>query len=222
LSIGGFAFPINLLQTETMVYNSTGGADTVAVVGTTGDDQLTVVPRSPSEALIFNGGDPFDGPPETITGNLPGVAGGGIGPAIRMIGLVGDMKVAGGGSVTGDQLYVYARNEQSINDPNTTDDIFGFGPGTLIPGVGVGNAYDTIFTDGEEVFITGLATVALAPGSFTQIPAQSQRPGLIINGVDEAAPGVGGLADQFTVTPSLAFAIHVNGGNPLPSFAPNG
>ena len=67
-------------------------------------------------------------------------------------------------------------------------------------------------------------TVRLNVGSFVQgtPPSPAQQPGLIVNGGDEAAPQVTGIADKFNVTLSSSFNIQVNGNLPNLTVGPFG
>ena len=82
-------------------------------------------------------------------------------------------------------------------------DIFGFGAGVLIPGTGVGNAYDTISVTDSLVTTTNnslgaLTRVNLATATFNQTSPDTptQRAGLIVNGGDEAVAQASGISDN--------------------------
>src|SRR5262249_13726176 len=138
---------------------------------------------------------------------LPGVAGGSFGPDlyIQSVNPTTKLTVTGGNAVAGnDQLYVDATSEQSLIDPVEQAagyDPFGFGNGVLIPGRGVGNAYDTInvnngVSGANAVSINNnvshqlLPVVMASAADFRQTtpPAgEANEAGLIVNAGDEPA-----------------------------------
>ena len=234
--------PVNVRTMETVIYNGDANDnDSVRVEGTTADDDLTVALRNnDSEALVFLDGTPYiESPPVTVAGLFPGMAGGGSGPDISLTGLDGDLLLAGGGNTgtagLGDRAIVYAASENDLNTAGggADPDYFGFGNGILIPGFGAGNAYDDIsvntFLDPDQVNVVNnafgsLLDVIIDAPSFVQAgpPTPSQRPALIANGGDEAAPQPNGVSDAFTASPSTLFNIQVNGNLPGLTLDPTG
>ncbi len=241
LDVGGFAQEIDVDTVETINYEGTGAGDTTTVVGLAAtDDDLTVMPTSADSALVFRGGDPWDGPVDgDFFDNLPGVAGGAAGPDLNLDGLASLSFDGGGAGANGDQLYVYAPSEDPVVDPSTTDNLFGFGAGVVIPSaaqLGLIDAFDEIFvTDTNVAILASSAGVnfldvnILPTSGFVQDnPVEF---GLIVNAGFEAAPGIDdpdcgdgidSRADNLFVTPSFNFAILANGGDPNPSFTPEG
>ena len=228
--LGAAAF-LDINGVETVVY--TGDAannDALTVTGTAGNDNITVAPQSLSSALVFLGGNPFDGPPE-VSSQLIGLAGGAAGPDMHLRGLATATGLTiNGGAGTANHLYVYGRSETSLTDPATAPlDPFGFGAGVLIPGAGVGNAYDNMVVSDAAVRFTAApnpmaadvrVVTNIVTASFLQTAPTAT--GLTVNSGDEAAPGAGGVADSIFATLSFNFRIQVNGGDPLPAGAPNG
>ena len=218
---------VQVRSMETIVTTSTADNDIVRVTGTSADDDMTVVPRAGGEALVFLGGNPYlEAPPVSVTGFLPGLAGGGRGPDLRLDGIgPGGLTIDGSGtSGEGNRAIVQTTSEAALTTGGALD-IFGFGPGVLIPGQGTGNAYDTINVSDAQVTssnnaLGALTTVNLATASFIQTspPSPFQRPGLVINAGDEAAPQASGpnsgIADNITATVSANFNIQVNGNLP--------
>ena len=225
LLVSGFAVPVDVRTMETVIYAGDGWSDdAISVTGTSGDDAITVAPTDWDSALVFLGGDPWDGPNEgDFFDQFPGLAGGGTGPDLAISGAANlTVDTAAGG---GDQLYVYAPSEDDLVDPATTIDPFGFGTGVIVPGFGAGNAYDTIFASDNSVTIVNSSTGTLLPlsivgGSLVQTDPNAF--GLVVNAGFEAAPAPWGLADDINVDPSGNFAMLINGGDPVPAFAPNG
>ena len=227
VDITGFAITTDVDTMEAVILNATGGDDAVTITGSTGDDLITVAPTSTSSAMVFFGGNPFDGPPETLAGNLPGVAGcTGVGLDIQLNNLdtTSSIVVNGGGAgALGDKLYVYGRSENPLVDPGLTTDLFGFGIGNIMPGFGVGTAYNTIAVSDTGVDITGLMSVDINRTSFMPTGGDPLLyRSLIVNAGEQSLPGAGGLADVINVTMSYSFGIQINGLNPVPSYAPDG
>ena len=230
LDVLGFAVDVNLQSTETLLYQGgAGNNDNLQVLGTSGDDQITVAPLDSDQALVFVGGDPWDGPDEgDLFDQFPGLAGGGQAPDIRLGGAAGLQISGGGNGAAGDQLYIYAPSEADLIDAGTAPtDPFGFGtPGMIIPGAGAGNAFNNITVDDAQVSVDALLAVGIDTPSFVQVADQTRR-GLIVNaGFEDAAnlPVNAGLdiADFISGTISSNFAIEVNGGDPVPATAPDG
>ena len=210
--------------------------DDVTVVGTAGDDDLTVAPQSLNSALVFIDGNPWDGPGDgDFFDAVPGIAGGGSDPDLFLDGVSADLdpgvgvdsglNIDGGGMTDGDQLYVYGMSENDLEDAARN---------VVIPGVGAGNAYDAIRMSDGQVSIVNNAAGQLLPvdivtASFVQAPGHEGVPGLVVNSGFEADPNPGpgtpplvGLADDVTALLSNFFALHLNGGDPVPALAPQG
>jgi hypothetical protein len=177
VNVGGFANPVSVRQVEGLVY--TGNNAVASVDGTAGTDDLTVA-SGQGEAMIFLGGNPWDGPVDgAFASALPGVAGPGAnkGPDIFARGLnpFSNVSVTGGGGVN-DQLYVYGSSENPLLDPaNVGQPVFrgaGLANGVLIPGRGVGNAYDIVFVSDTQV---SLFTPAFASLVGVNIPSRIVR-----------------------------------------------
>jgi hypothetical protein len=108
-------------------------------------------------------------------------------------------------------------------DPGLTTDLFGFGIGNIMPGFGVGTAYNTIAVSDTGVDITGLMSVDINRTSFMPTGGDPLLyRSLIVNAGEQSLPGAGGLADVINVTMSYSFGIQINGLNPVPSYAPDG
>ncbi|MGB9690349.1 Ig-like domain-containing protein, partial [Thermogutta sp.] len=225
LLVSGFAVPIDVRTMETVRYVGDAWADdAVSVTGTAGNDMITVAPVAWDSALVFFGGDPWDGPSEgDFFDQFPGVAGGGSGPDLVISGAANlTVDTAGGGA---DRLYVYAPSEDDLVDPATTIDPFGFGTGVIVPGFGVGNAYDTISASDTNVTISNSSAGTLLPVSIvggSLIQTDPNAFGLVVNSGFEAVPQPWGVADDIIVDPSTKFAMLINGGDPIPALAPNG
>ena len=217
---------LELAAVETVTYvGDAADNDQLRVVGTPADDRLTVAPLSADSAIVFNGtaaaGAGWQGPPASYWDTLPGLAGGSAGPDLVLSGIAGTgIRFEGGGRTNGDTLTVYARSENALSDPATTIDPFGFGARLLVPGFGVGNAYDRITVDDTQVLIAGLLPVTLDATSFEQ--TNTLNAGLVVNAGFEASPDVTGIADSIVAIASNHFKIQVNGGDPIPAMAPRG
>jgi hypothetical protein len=219
---------------ETVIFNSLDVNDIVRVTGTVDDDLMTVGLRpNDTSALFFLDGTPYlDAPPVTVADSRPGVAGGGNGPDLLINGLdaaAGIYLTGGGASGDGDRAIVYGASENGLVDVGNPTDIFGFGAGVLIPGFGVGSAYDTMTVNDAGVVTSNnafgpLTTVSIDTASFVQnLPVEAtQRPAFIVNGGDEAVAQPSGIADLFNVTPSTFFNIQINGNLPDPATFVNG
>jgi hypothetical protein len=224
--------PLDVRTTEeVLLAGDAANDDVVTVYGTVGDDDLTIAPLSESEALVFLDGNPWDGPldADPFEAAFPGIAGGGAGPDLLIQGLkLTGLTVEGNGAVAGDQLYVYAPSEQSLFDAGTPISPFGqFGLGVIIPGFTAGKAYDEVSVADWIVAVNNTVAgtfvhVNIDTHSFVQI-ADDTVPGLIVNTGSEAAPNpLTGIADDIVAVQSFDIAIRVNGGDPVPSFAPDG
>jgi len=229
---------LDINNVETLFHNGTGPGDAVQVTGTIADDDLTVaLLNNNSSALVFRDGNPYiEAPPESIAGFLPGLAGGGFGPDMRINGVgASGILLDGGGNDgvpgTGDRAIVQAASEMNIVTGGALD-IFGFGPGILIPGFGGGDAYDTIDFNNSvpnQVSVVNnafgpLLPVTIVPMSFVQNgpPALDQRPAFIVNGGDEAMAQGNGISDNFTAAPSMLFNLQANGNLPGLVLGPDG
>ena len=239
----GFAIPVNVRKMETLIYNGTGAGDTIEVRGTAGDDDLTVAPIDADEALVFIGGDPWDGPSEgDFFDNFPGIAGGSNGPDMRLNGLDTTAGITFDGEDSaandGDQLYVYGFSEMDLTDGTGVDpfDPFGlstpsgFGAGVLMPGLGAGNAFDTIYASDSRVRVTNsllgpMVPVNINTASFKQAATVNDPgadvPGVIVNaGFEDRAnlpvTPIIDVADDILALMSFELALQINGGDPDP------
>ena len=192
--------PVNVRSMETVIFNSTGINDVERVTGTTANDRLTVgLLNNNSSATVFLGGTPYlAAPPDTVANSRPGLAGGGSGPDLLINGIAPatGLRLNGGGIPPGggDRAIVYAASENALLSGGVNN-IFGFGAGVLIPGFGVGSAYDAITVNDSSVTTTNngfgaLTSVLLDTASFVQgtPPSSTQQAALIVNSGDEAAP----------------------------------
>ncbi|HOP76785.1 MAG TPA: Ig-like domain-containing protein [Thermogutta sp.] len=212
----GLAMPVDIRTAEVVEYlGGSGNDDTLSVTGTAADDLITVAPLSGDAARVFLGGDPWDGPAADgdFFDQFPGVAGGGAGPDLHIAGAANLYVDAAGGS--SNRLYIYAPSEDDLTD----------GASVIVPGLGSGNAYDEISVTDSSVTINNNSLGALLPITFDSAALVQAIPtdrGLVVNAGFEATPDAAGLADQIYAMPSSLFAIMVNGGDPVPAFAPNG
>ncbi len=129
----GTTLDINTVETVKYLGDAANN-DAVTVVGTADDNDLTVAPLTIDSALVFLGGNPWDGPndPQSFEDAIPGLASGtSLGPDIVLEGVSqsGLTMDGGGAGAAGDQLYVYAPTEDDLKAPGTTIDPFGFGTG---------------------------------------------------------------------------------------------
>ncbi len=227
--VGGLTQNLNLLGFENVVYSGTNA--TATVEGTSGTDDITVASQA-SAASVFLNGNPWDGPTDgAFAAALPGVAGGSTGPDLLIRGLntFSNLDVRGGGGVD-DQVYVYASSEADLVDPaNAAQPVFrsvGYANGVMIPGQGIGNAYDFITVSDTNVFLSSIVAGNLVgitlpvPSEFAQSTPTTK--GMIVNAGFEAVAAANGIADFINATLSSIFGIQVNGGDPLISNAPNG
>ncbi|GAB4131525.1 MAG: hypothetical protein Kow0040_10920 [Thermogutta sp.] len=214
--VTGFAVPVDVRSVEVVDFSGdAANDDVISVTGTPADDLITVAPLSGDSARVFLGGDPWDGPAADgdFFDQFPGVAGGGAGPDLHISGAANlDVDAAGG---TSNRLYIYAPSEDDLTD----------GVHVVVPGLGSGNAFDQISVTDSAVTVTNNSAGTLLPISFNSsvlVQAVPTDRGLVVNSGFEAAPDAGGLADNVDATPSNLFAMMVNGGDPVPAFAPDG
>ncbi|MFM8475698.1 MAG: beta strand repeat-containing protein, partial [Planctomycetaceae bacterium] len=181
-------------------------------------------------------------PPDSLAGNLPGRAGGGDGIDLLINGIspVSGLLLDGNGAtVTGNRAVIQGLSENSLIDPVAQLaglDIFNLGlaAGVLTVGAGTGNAFDALAFNGATAAdpdmggftsaadqITGrniasgpLVPVTLNSTSFINGTGPVIRPGLIVNGGDEAGSRPSGIADNLFVTPHSQFSIAINGNLP--------
>lgn len=242
----GFAIDVNVRTMEVVNFEDTAADnDTLRIEGTSGVDQITVAPVTRNDALIFLGGNPWDGPSdaEAFVDAHPGVAGGGNGPDIQFRGVTDSVIVDDGDASTAfddDQLFVYAASELGLNDGDTTVDPWdpagvgnGFtqgGAGQLLPAFASG--YDDILLTDAIVTIDNGPAPGIGPladviiedptEDFVKENVATALPGLVVNSGDEATPDTDNIADDITAVLSFNFGLQVNGGDPVPAFAPNG
>jgi len=217
--LGTAAEVLDLNTVELIRYNGDGADDDqLTVVGTSGDDKLTVAPVTPSGAVVFNGGNPFDGPPQDFTTQLPGVAGGSVAPDLAAAGLVNatGLTIQGGGATTADRLYVYGESQGGLTDPAALAaayDPFGFGAGLILPAVGVPAAYDVITVTDTFTQVDGHVRVNYNATDFVQA-SPTVDPAIVVNAGRESTNAP--LADNIMLTPSPAYRFQINGGYPDP------
>lgn len=243
---GGGNLPLNTTGLETVIFNSGGTNDAVRVTGTAANDLLTVgLLNNATSATVFLGGTPYlEAPPASLAASRPGIAGGGVGPDLLINGIstTAGLRLFGDGNGgTGDRAIVYASSENPLLSGGALD-IFGFGAGVLIPGFGVGNAYDRISVNGAivaappapagftDVRVLSAANadirvpVFIDTTSFVQAtpPSPTQQAAVIVNGGDEAVAQASGIADNIYAAVSPSFNIQVNGNLPNLVLGPNG
>jgi Ca2+-binding RTX toxin-like protein len=239
---GGGNLSLNTTGLETVVFNSGGTNDQVRVTGTSANDLLTVGLVSTTAATVFLGGTPYlEAPPSTVAGSLPGVAGGGNGPDLLINGMstAAGLRLFGDGNGgVGDRAIVYASSENPLLSGGALN-IFGLGAGVLIPGFGVGNAYDRISVNGAlvpapvgftDVRVLNLANadvripVLVDTTSFVQAtpPSPAQQAAVIVNAGDEAVAQGTGVSDDIYAFVSPSFNIQVNGNLPDLVLGPDG
>jgi hypothetical protein len=231
----GFAVPVDVFTMETVNYAGDASSNDTIRVETTPSgvaDSLSFVPTSATQGQIFLNGTPWAGPPADYYASLPGVAGGGSGPDL----IVSGVRQADGMTLAGkqdDRLLVYAPSEHNVEDDG--DQVDGNG-NVVIPGLpvlGFPNAYDRITVTTAAVVIynpsAGLSLLQanIDGASFRQ--SSDLTDGLVVNAGFEADPDAANLADwidaSFTFDDGsglAGFPIRINGGDPLPSFAPAG
>jgi hypothetical protein len=236
----GFAIAFSAQTMETVVYDGNAGGtadnDSVFFSGSPAvAEQITVAPLSASSALVFVGGDPWDGPQEgSFFDQYPGVAGGssytdlfldGLNPAIGL--------GVSGGPGNNNRLYVYGRSELPLTDPATTIDPYdgavpGGGVGVIVPGFGIGNAFDNILVSDTRVrflddfFFFNDVLIPIDIDTSTFVQTNPLDDGLVVNAGFEQGTRPNGIADDITVTPSARFGIQINGGDPVPTAQPDG
>jgi hypothetical protein len=255
---GAGSIPVNIRTMETLRFNSTAANDLVTVTGTTFDDDLTVALAptvagetvAASSAFVFLNGNPYDiAPPDSLAANLPGIAGGGTGVDMLLNGVdaATGITLDGAGSVgpaDGNRAIVQAASELALIDPAGADTFdLGLGATVLVPGFGIGNAYDAIAVNGaggvdpdigivgslpDQVVVNNISAGLLVPvtvvaPSFINGILPTSRAGLIVNGGDEAVARANGIADNFFVNTHPLFNIGINGNlPPLGPLAPDG
>ncbi|MCH5374284.1 MAG: hypothetical protein JJ992_09920, partial [Planctomycetes bacterium] len=241
-SNGGGGLGLNVRTMETVIFQGeAANDDVVRVLGTSADDVLTVALRdSSSAALVFINGNPYTGaPPDSLSTFQPGIAGGigRTGPDISIegIGAAGITLDGSGTDSIGNRAIVQAASEDPVLAGSI--DIFGFGPGVLIPGFGSGAAFDDIHINDtvsgpNRVTVTNtsagpLVPVTIVPASFVNTAPVPPRPGLIVNAGDESGlrttgPLAGVAADDIFATAHPQFNIAVNGNLPTLAFGPDG
>lgn len=221
VNVTGLAVPLQIGTAETVRYNG-GGNDNTTVTGSVANaDLITAVPISPTRAIVFNGGNPFDGPPEVFNTSRPGIAGGSTSPDLDLNGIVTatGLNIQDNGITTGDRLYVYGESDAGLGDGSGVNNPFGFGAGLLLPAVGVGNAFDVITSNQSSTVVNNYVVVNYDSADFVQA-LPNVTPAIVINSGSEAnpAPTAGtDPADQISLTLSSAYKFQVNGGDPDPA-----
>ncbi|MEI7699500.1 MAG: reprolysin-like metallopeptidase, partial [Planctomycetia bacterium] len=255
---GAGSLALNVRTMETLRFNSSGTADDiVAITGRSVDDDLTVALTptvagqtvAGTSAFVFLNGTPYTGspgatsPPDTLSANFPGIAGGGNGTDLLLNGIAAatGLTVDGSGSsLTGNRVIVQAISETNLTDAIALAaalDVFnlGLGAGVLVPGAGGGNGFDAIAINGSTTLDVDMGTVTSAinqvlarnilsgplvpvtvvPASLLNGTTPGARSGLIVNGGDEILARASGIADNFTASPHPLFNIGVNGNLPV-------
>lgn len=215
--VTGLGRDLRIDTSETIRYAGNGNDNSVIVTGTAaGDDLISVTPVSANRALVFNGGNPFDGPPEDNATSIPGVSGGSVAPDLDLSGLVQatGLNIQDAGVTTGDRLYVYGESEADLVDGRAFDP-FGFGAGVIMNGVAVPGSYDDIFVDDNSVLVDNFVQVNFDNADFVQADPVVD-PAVVVNAGFETTNSVG-VADDITVTPSAAYKFQINGGDPDPA-----
>lgn len=217
----------NLLRTtsnETIIINGDATLDTVDItINGVIDNDITVVPGTDSAQFFFDG-QPWSGPSDGLfTDNLPGIAGGGLNSDIIVRG-INDIDVRQfGAPPTNERAIVYAPGEADLLDPNSNIDDFGFGNKVIIPGLGIGNAFDDVDISDTGVEITNntlgaLLRVDVIAAEFAQ--NNTDNPAIIVNTGAEAGTRPNGIADDITVTASTVLKLAANGQEPVQPTAP--
>jgi len=218
---GGTTLDIRFVETVEALGDG-GNDDTVTVVGSAGDDELSVVPTGANSALVFQDGDPWDGPSEgDFFDQFPGAVGGGLGPDLNLGDVVPGGILIDAGAGNANTVYVHAPGETNlVHTPTETAgvDPFGYGDGVIIPSaaaLGLPDGYDAIDVSDSAVVINntggGLLPVNLVTASLVQ--ADPGDVGLVVNAGFE---GNHPVADDVTLTPSANFVMQINGGDPDP------
>ena len=243
---GGGVLSLSVLTMETMIFESNDANDTVMVTGTSSDDLLTVaLTADSSSGFVFLDGNPYlDVPPESLSGFLPGLAGGGAGVDLLIHGInpnAGIVLDGSGVSSIGNRAVVQASSEDDLVIPGGTNDVFNLGAGVLVPGAGPGNAYDLIAVNGaitrdsgvvlasaanqvvtQNLALGNLLTVTVNPDSFVNGDLATSRPGLTVNAGDELDSRANGVADHIAAQPHSKFNLAINGNLPTLDFGSNG
>lgn len=233
VNVSGYSTDLRIRTTETVRYTNSGGGAILTVTGTAADEDFTVAPISDTRTLVFNGGNPWDGPSESATpfqaSQLVGVAGGGTAPDLDLQNLAtttGFTLDAGAGL---NRLYIYGPSSTDALTSGTLD-YFGFGAGVLIPTFAVG--FDRVDAQGNTNFVDitsdrlGAATLLVRTNFNPASLSNGVAPGtavkdirLIVNTGFEAGVAGDNRADQvFTsARPDAAgnrFDVLFNGGRP--------
>ncbi|MFN0016898.1 MAG: dockerin type I domain-containing protein [Pirellulaceae bacterium] len=232
---GAGLIPVNIRTMETLRFNAAGAAnDLVTVSGTSADDVITVAQTpsvaglsAQSSAFVFLNGNPYItspgaiAPPDSLAGNFPGVAGGGLGVDMLINGIApasgaffptGGLTLDGSGtSAIGNRAIVQALSETNLLDPVSAGaavDVFnlGLGAGVLVPGTGVNNAFDLVSMNGAFAFDNDINPGGIA-SSPNQVLVQNIVSGLLVPVTVVPASFVNGAA------PSSRAGLIANGGD---------
>ena len=224
----GFGSTLTMDNVETFDFNgSAADNDIITVNGSTGDDDITVAPIASDRAIIFNGGNPFDGPPEVFANSLPGVSGGSVQPDLDLSGLAqaAGLQVQDNSVAVENRLYIYGQSDGGLSDGNAFDP-FGFGAGLILPDVTAPTSHDVIDVTDTSTAITtnegggtALVQVNYDTSDFVQAdPANS--PAIVINAGEEGnptTPPADSNADLINLEPSTAYKFQINGNDPDPN-----
>jgi Ca2+-binding RTX toxin-like protein len=210
--ITGLGTKVEINTTETLTYSDANDNDTMSIVGTATDDEITVHALDANSAVIFRGGNPNEyAPGESLLGQFPGVSGDTAtivsGPDILVDGIqqTGLEFDGGGGAADFDRLYWYGGSNTTgaNNNGALVDTTLGFQPfggfaqfagqanGTLIPFYAGAAALDVIQIFDFGVFGTRggtqLIDVNINTASFIN-PAPAVNPAsLVVNTGEETA-----------------------------------
>ncbi|MEZ6132265.1 MAG: hypothetical protein R3C59_26690 [Planctomycetaceae bacterium] len=230
-TVTGLGSTLSASGVETIDYDGAGATDSVTVIGTVAnDDLLAVAPISGSRVIVFNGGNPFDGPPEIFGTSLPGVSGGSTLPDLDIDGVTQTtgfrVDEANANTTTGDKLFIYGQSETGLSDGNAADP-FGFGAGLILPVVAVPESRDNIaVTDTMTQIVgnNGVGTTLVRANYDTVDFVQANPmvdPGVIVNAGEETtnptAPPPAADSDVITLSLSTAYRFQINGGDPDPA-----
>ena len=222
LTVAGLNSLLTIDTVETVDFDgSAANDDTVTVVGTVAAaDLITVAPIDANRAIVFNGGNPFDAPPEVWATSLPGVAGGSAAPDLDLSGLANTtgLNIQDNGATTGDRLYIYGESDGGLNDGNTTDP-FGFGAGQILPDVNPPASFDVITVTDTATTVDNFVVVNYDAVDFVQADPEND-PAIVVNsGFEPNPPATAGtdVADDINLTLSPAYRFQINGGDPDPA-----
>ncbi len=221
LGAGAEDIPVMVRTMESVIYAGTGTDDTIAIDGTSADDDLTVAPYAADAAMVFLGGNPWDGPDDvdTFPNALPGVAGGGNGPDLQLMGVDNASGLVVNDGAGTNRLFIYGLSDVGLDDGSGVDH-FGFGAGKIMPNASdvAADGYDTIAVTDTSTLVNGYVPVLYNTTDFVQADPVMDRAIIINAGAEANPPATAGIdvADDITLTPSGNYLIQINGGDPDP------